>query len=358
MAVTDLGPGTRPQVVMPADPPLDRFQPPSWGRALLSLALLGLAGVGIWTAAHGVAGVSWTEVGKVFHGLHLWQLVALSALWLGGLAVHSVVLAAALPGLGMRRGLVLNLTGSAVANVLPLGGAVATALNWRMARLWGHSNVAFVSFCVLTNVLDVLTKLLLPVVAVVALLSFSISVPPVLLWVSGGCAVALMGATLTHLLTLQPTDQAEVTAPGRSRWETWRDQVLVSLRRVQVLLQQQWVRLVPACLLYIAAQVALLYCCLLAVGLHAPLTVVLMTAAIERLASLFPITPGGAGTAEIGAIAWMVASGLPPVEAVAGVLLYRVFLILMEIPVGGLVLGGWAWQRRLTVRRSAVGGLA
>lgn len=353
MAVTDLGPGIRPPVVLPseADHPI---RPPSWGRGLLSVALLVLAGIGVWTAAHGIAGVSWSEVGRVFHGLHLWQLGALSVLWLAGLAVHSVVLAAALPGLGMRRGLVLNLTGSAVANVLPLGGAVATALNWRMARLWGHTNVAFVSFCVLTNVLDVLTKLLLPVVAVLALLSFSISVPPVLLWISGICAVALVTATAMHLLTLRPVEQDGTGTPGRNRWATWRHQVALSLRRVQVLLQRQWLRLVPACLVYLAAQVALLYCCLLAVGLRAPLTVVLMTAAIERLASLFPITPGGAGTAELGAIAWMVAAGQPPVEAVAGVLLYRVFLVLMEIPVGGLVLGGWAWQRRLARRRPTV----
>ena len=34
----------------------------------------------------------------------------------------------------------MNLTGSAVANVMPLGGAVATALNWRMVRGWGHSD--------------------------------------------------------------------------------------------------------------------------------------------------------------------------------------------------------------------------
>ena len=48
------------------------------------------------------------------------------------------MLAAALPGLDLRRGLLLNLSGSAVSNVMPLGGAVGTALNWQMAR-WGHT---------------------------------------------------------------------------------------------------------------------------------------------------------------------------------------------------------------------------
>ena len=57
---------------------------------------------------------------------------------------------------------------------------------------------------------------------------------------------------------------------------------------------------------YIAAQVALLDVSLHTVGLHRPLTVVLVAAAIERLGTLVPITPGGAGVAEIGAIAWLV----------------------------------------------------
>ena len=34
---------------------------------------------------------------------------------------------------------------------------------------------------------------------------------------------------------------------------------------------------------------------------------------------------------------------------VAGVLLYRVFLIVMEIPVGGALLAGWVWGQRGSV---------
>ena len=48
----------------------------------------------------------------------------------------------------------------------------------------------------------------------------------------------------------------------------------------------------------------------------------------------------------MGTIAWLVANGLDPVTVVAGVLLYRVFLIVMEIPVGAVLLGGWAWVNR------------
>ena len=67
------------------------------------------------------------------------QLVALVALWALGLLSHTVTLTAALPTLTHRRALTLSLTGSAVANVLPLGGAAGIALNYRMTRHWGFT---------------------------------------------------------------------------------------------------------------------------------------------------------------------------------------------------------------------------
>ena len=66
----------------------------------------------------------------------------------------------------------------------------------------------------------------------------------------------------------------------------------------------------------------------------------------ERVAKALGVPADSVQTAEIGTIAWLLASGLDPVEAVAGVLLYRVFLVALEIPVGGTLLGAWALLRR------------
>jgi putative heme transporter len=299
-----------------------------WRTGLVVVVLAG----GLWTATHGVAHVGWAEVGHILRRVTPGQLVVLAVIWLGGLAIYSLVLSAALPGLGIRRSLLLNLSGSAVSNVVPLGGALGTALNWRMVTRWGHSNSAFVAFCVLTNVLDVLTKLALPVVAVAALAVVSTHVPTVLWVVACCCAVALLGAVLAGPLV------------GR---------VYAGWLRVREVLRDHGPRMVAASAGYIAAQVALLDVSLHTVGLHPPLTVVVMAAAIERLGTLVPITPGGTGVAEIGAVAWLVASGLSPVEVVAGVLLCRVFLVVMEIPVGGALLAGWAWTQRAARPRPA-----
>ena len=328
-----------------------RAAPYAWKGALVS----GIAAGGLWTATHGVAGVHWGAVLTVLRGVADAWLALLAVIWLCGLGIYSLVLSAALPGLGIRRSLLLNLTGSAVANLVPLGGAVGTALNWRMVRTWGHSDGAFAAYCLLTNVLDVLSKLLLPMVAVATMVALSLRVPPVLWTLTAGCGAVLLVALLVR----------EVL--GRRRSEVGPDEGWVSsLRalvrdsggRVRAVLSTRWRRLVTGSLGYVAAQVVLLYAALHSVGLDASIGVVLTAAAIERLGTLVPITPGGTGVAEVGTIAWLVASGLDPVEVVAGVLLYRVFLIVMEIPVGGVLLAAWAWGRRgsLTRRVAGVGG--
>lgn len=325
----------------------------SWKAALV----LGIAAGGLWTATHGVAGVRWVDVAVVLLGVDPWRLALLAGIWLGGLAIYSIVLSAALPGLGVRRGLLLNLSGSAVANAVPLGGAAATALNWRMVRTWGHSDRAFVAYCILTNTLDVTTKLLLPVVAVAALAALSLQVPE-LLWALTACCSAV-------LLLAVVVGAALVRFPGAGRGRE-HDRGIGALsaylrdagNRTRTLMVRQWARIVPASIGYVAAQVVLLFVALSTVGLDAPATTVLTAAAIERLGTLIPLTPGGTGVAEVGTIAWLVSTGQDPVKVVAGVLLYRTFLIVMEIPVGSVLLGGWAWGHRNAARGAGILGAA
>ena len=324
----------------------------SWaGWAWKSTLVGALICSGLWTATHGVAGTTWSDVLTALAALHASQVLTLTAIWLGGLGLYATVLSAALPGLGVRRSLLLNLSGSAVANVIPFGGAVATGLNWRMVRTWGHSNLAFATFCVLTNALDVATKLVLPLVAVIGLTLVATHVP-VALWVMAtACAAALLVAGAVQGFVFRSGLPARhATASHLSgRWSAL-SRALVPLQqtvlRTRVLLLDRWGRLLPASVAYVAAQVVLLVFSLHAVGLETPLTVVMMAAAIERLSSLVPLTPGGVGFAEIGTIAWLVANGQDPVKVVAGVLVYRFFLIVMEVPLGGLLLGAWAWLQR------------
>jgi uncharacterized membrane protein YbhN (UPF0104 family) len=306
---------------------------------------------GLWTTTHGVAGVPWTVVGSVLLSVPPWRLALLAAIWLGGLGVYSVVLSAAMPGLGMRRGLLLNLSGSAVANTVPLGGAVATGLNWRMARAWGHSDRAFAAYCLLTNALDVVTKLLLPLVAVATLGALSAKVPRPLWAVAAGCAVCLGALLLLRVVVVASRRDGVGRPAGRPSSLLLERHLRGSGARIRRLLVTRWHRLVPASIGYVAAQIALLLFAFRAVGLSPSTTVVLTAAAIERLSTLVPLTPGGTGVAEVGTVAWLVASGVDPAKAVAGVLVYRLFLVAMEVPVGGVLLAWWAWVQRHATSR-------
>ncbi|CAN5591549.1 lysylphosphatidylglycerol synthase domain-containing protein [soil metagenome] len=325
---------------MPTDPRSRRAVGAGYGwRAALVVSVLV---AGFWTATHRVAGVTWGDVVNQLGQVSGGRLGLLALVWVSGLAIYATVLAAALPGLGFRRGLFLNLTGSAVSNVVPLGGAVGTALNWRMVTRWGHSNSSFVAYCVLTNALDVLTKLVLPVVAVAALVLMPGSVPRTLVAIalaSGASALALVGV---GVVVLSPR-----TSPRRGRLRAWLSRPLRgSASLIRNALRRGWPRLLLASTAYIVSQVLLLDLSLRTVGLRPALAVVVVAAALERLGTLLPITPGGAGVAELGVIAWLMAAGLDPAAVVAGVVLCRVFLVVLEIPVGGALLGGWAWRQR------------
>ncbi len=305
--------------------------------------VLGICVGGLWTATHGLAGVTWRDVAQVLGAVAWSRLGLLAAVWLGGLVVYSTVLAGSLPGLGLRRGLLLNLTGSAVSNVLPVGGAFGTALNWKMLRSWGHSHQAFASYYVLTNALDVLSKLVLPPLAVAGLIMVSATVPGAVWTLAVVCLVVLGAALgLAALAALGVRLPSVLTARWERAW-TFATGVADQVRRQ---LTGNWERLLPGSVGYVAAQVLLLLLCLRTVGLDLPLTTVVMAAAIERAASIIPLTPGGAGFAEVGTVAWLVTSGMDPAAVVAGVLLYRVFLVVLEVPVGGGLLGAWSWLRR------------
>ena len=106
-----------------------------------------------------------------------------------------------------------------------------------------------------------------------------------------------------------------------------------------------WAVMVAAKLAYAALQVVLLWVALRLLGVAVAPEVVLAAYAAERILSLLVITPSAAGFVEAGMAGALVALHTPAAPAVAGVLLYRAFVVGMEIPVGGLWLGLWAIRR-------------
>ena len=337
-------------------------------RVLLSLAL---AAALLGYALPRVVGTTLRDVGAALGLVTPAEAVLLTALWASGLLVYSFVLTAALPGLTRARALNLNLTGSAVANVLPFGGAAGMSLNYLMIRSWGFSTSGFSAYTLITNVWSVLLKLALPAVALTALVVSGEHVADSVRW-TGLAAAAALGLVVLVLVAALATPGAAVrsvgvVAPAVARVSGWvrrpveREtvaRVLLEFRdRVAGLVGERWPQLSLGTIGYGLLQALLLWACLEAVGAHLSPAVVLAAYAVDRVMSMVFLTPGGTGFAEAGTAAVLVALGGAPAAMAAGVLLYRGFTFALEIPVGGVWLGGWLVARRrrdaADVRRAA-----
>lgn len=333
----ELGPEPVPEPV--PEPPGDHAGPtrrPRRMRVLMYVAGLTGAAMLLTACFPVVSGAPWRGVATSIAAVPPLSLAALVALWALGLLAHTVTLTAALPGLTRRGAILLSLTGSAVANVLPLGGAAGIALNYRMTRRWGFTPAGFASYTVVTNLWDVLTKLLLPVL-VVPLLVTGLPMGPGLAHLVTAAVVILpvVGAAAAVLI-------AHPRALGRLGWRVERVRASVA-----ELVAGAWRRLTLGMALYTFLVFVLLASCLAVAGADVPLKVVLLAFCVERLATMAGITPGGLGVAEVGLVGvLMLAPGADPAGAAAGALVYRALTFGLEIPVGGLLLAGWTWRQR------------
>jgi uncharacterized membrane protein YbhN (UPF0104 family) len=305
-----------------------------------------------------LSGVRWHDLATALAQPAPHWYALLVVLWLAGLCVHTVTLTAALPRLTHRRALTLSLTGSAVANVLPVGGAAGVALNYRMLRSWGFDRAAFGGYTVVTNLWDVLSKLCLPALALAWLSAAGV--------VTSGRLVGTTAVTSAALVVVSALTVLTLTRAGvATRVGSWADAVLHRLARTfriqrdlsigpalvelqstcAVLVRSAWARLTLGMTGYLALLAALLAVCLHLTGAGVALPVVFAGFAFERVLTLPGITPGGAGVVEVGVTGLLIALGGDPLGVATGVLLYRAFSYGMEIPVGAGLLALW-WRSR------------
>lgn len=311
--------------------------------------------------------VSWHGLLPVLGSLHWPAALALAGLWFLGLYVHSFVLTAAAPSLTHRRALTLNLTGSALANVVPLGGAAGVELNRRMMRTWGIDGRAFTGYTFLTNLWDVGSKLLLPVIAVLALAQAGERLtPPVqaaaaltgagFVAMVAGAAYVLVGPRGADVVgrALEAAVRRVLRLVRRER-ELGLAAALLDVRaQCAALVAQGWLRMSVGIAGYVALQGLLLGLCLHLTGGGNTWPEILAAFAVERALTIVPLTPGGIGIADLGLVGVLIALGGDPASAAGAAVLYRAFIFAVEIPVGSGALGVWLLGQRWTARRATV----
>ena len=328
---------------------------------------IGLAAVLLAVVLPRVVGTTLHQVTGALSRVTAVELVLLTGLWMAGLLAHSFVLTGALPGLSRRRALTLNLTGSAVANVLPFGGAAGMTLNYAMLRSWSVSATGFAAYTLVSNVWVVLLKLAMPGLALAVLVATGTRVGHTL-----GVAAALAAVALTvvvglfvaglvsrrravagaGLLATAAAVVARVVGRHPDR-EALADSVLACRDTVATVVRRNGWQLSAGMTAYAGLQAVLLGACLAAVHAGMSPQQVLAAFAVDRVLTLVVVTPGGLGVTETGTAGILVAFGADPALAAAGVLVYRGFTFALEIPVGGTWLGGWLLTQRRR-RRTAL----
>ncbi|MCW2622249.1 MAG: hypothetical protein JWL64_1851 [Frankiales bacterium] len=332
----------------------------SWGRGL-RIALSALtAGALLAFAVPHLSGAHWADTLPLIRSLTLWQVGLLLALWMLGPLAHTVVATAALPRLTCRQALVLNLSGGAIANLVPFGGALGMGLHYKMLRTWGFSRESFTSFTTVTSLCNVLTKLALPVVATGLLLAHG-GLPPsglrsvaTAVLLSGAVVFAAVVALLWHprgLTALAVATQRLIALGLRAvRVDRRVDLVPATVAArgdTLQLLRRHGGRMAAGMLLLGLLQAGLLWSVLACLGSSLGPVQVFAGFALGRALSLLVITPGGVGFSETGMATLLIALGGDPTVIVAGTLLFTGLIFLLEIPVGGLCgLHWWHTTRR------------
>jgi uncharacterized membrane protein YbhN (UPF0104 family) len=329
-----------------------------------------LAAGAILVALPYVVGAHWDEIAATLGRLESTQVMWLAALWLAGLWSYTWVLTASLPGLTHLRAFSLNAAGSLLSNVLPFGGAAGVAVTFAMCRSWGHGNAAVTVSTVITGVWNVLAKLLLPAVGIAALLIAG-ELPDRRLSSAAGlgtalsvtvvtaCALGLRSETATArlrnlLVPLAERSPVRVRKPVREAAES----LLRVRHQIIDVLRTRWVPLTLGTATYLCLQGVLLAACLAATGARIDPAEIVAVFALNRLLTSAVITPNGIGISETGTAAVLVHFGAAPVSAATAVLLFMVFTHTLEIPLGGLAAGIWAFTRRRPPRGQAKTDLA
>lgn len=326
-------------------------------RAALSLGLVALMLLVVLPRA---IGATVDDVGHAITHVSFLDLSGLTVLWFAGLLIYSFVLTGALPGLNNGQALTLNLTGSAVANVMPFGGAVGMSLNYYMLRTWNMSLTEFSSYTVVTNVWNVLMKLSMPGVALLFAVESGVVINRRMTTIVVVAVSLLMVVVVAIVAALAHRTLARRFARGLAalialiarvfRREVNQEAIAAEAVRtrdmVAAVVRVQWFRLSIFMTAYGVAQAALLYACIQAVGDSVLPAAVLAAYAVERFLSIVPITPAGLGFTEAGATGILVAMGGDPTLSAAGVILYRAFVAALEVPVGGAWLGIWYYLVR------------
>jgi putative heme transporter len=300
----------------------------------------------------------WAAI-KTLTPIETWSLIAATVF---NLYTYWLANQAGLIGLRIWPAAVLTQTSTTVANTLPAGGAVAIGVTAAMLESWGFTAGEITLFVGVTGLWNIFAKLGMPAIALallaitghsnpglvaaalVGLVVLSVSVGVLVLMFSSEAMARKVGSAVGRVLNV-------FRRPLRKPAVDDLDERAATFRRETIVLaSRRWFMLTWTTLL---SQLALFFVLLLALrhmGVseqEVPAVEVFAVYTFARLASAFPLTPGGVGVIELAYIAGLTLTDkAEKPEIVAAVLIFRVLTYGLQIPLGAVTYVIWRRTKR------------
>ena len=334
----------------PAGEPARTPRPRPRVRRLVEAGIgLALAAVLLVYVLPRLAKTNWSDVWAVLSTVPLTTFAVLLVGVVAGLYCYTFTLTGSLPGLKQWQALIVNVAGSSVGNLLPGGGAAGLAATYTICRSWGFSRRDISTSAIVTGVWNVLSRVALPIIAIIALFAGSDPDVPRALADAAVAGAVTGGVILAVFVSILASERAAVTiGQGLDKviGRFWRrrtmsvESLVLDLRlRINDVVRSGWLSMTLGLAGFFGVYYILFLICMHTVGLDLFYGQLFAAYAIGRLLTAVGLTPGGLGITESGTVAALVAWGANSADALAGVVLFSFFTHLMEIPLGAL---GWA----------------
>ena len=344
----------------PESDPASAAAPPSRRAALMRSGLI----VGVLVVVFLVIlprYIDYQEVAAAFQALTPSQIAIMTILGLIAWLVSGLVFCALIPGLSVVRGPTSWLILSGIGASVPFGPWNMGVL-WVVVRGWGIANIPATSGIALYGVVNELSRLFLPlfavvvlaatgalagaknadtawVIAIISAIAFVVATALIFAIVRSERAADWLGRTGQRIASWVMRRLGRTGAPDVSASiHRFRDQLGVVIRR----------RGLVALGTSIASQFAWVIVLIVALRLtgvpESALTPadVFAVYALVMVVTIIPLSPGGAGVPELLFISWLTAiAGTEYQSAVtAGVFLYRLYYWFLPIPLAWILLKG------------------
>lgn len=320
-----------------------------WWRTVQFVVGIGLAVFLLWWGLPRVAHTTWTDVWATLSGLQFSTVVGLTVLMISGLWLVTFLYTGSLRGLTHGQAMIVNACGSSIGNLLPGGGAAGVVVTYKQLRSWGFLRRDISTMVIVTGVWNVLARVVLPVVGIIAILVGIGQLNPVVAQAAVMGALIGLAVIVAFWGILASEDFAHrlggrVTrvwrrVRGRKGAGTDLEKTIVGMRHdIIEIVRYGWLEMTYGLVGFFGVYYILFWFCLNSMGVQMPFAYMFGAYTVGRLLTAVGITPGGLGVTEAGTAAVLVGWGADPAQATAGVVLFSLFTHFFEVPLGAL---GW-----------------